>query len=127
MEKLGKKQKILLYSGVITLVVVLAVIVYRRLKEDKGYTETLPADIARYNCTNTKVATFPLKKGSNGYQVELLQRISNTISIANFKIATDGIWGNDTQKAFAENFGKVSFTEDEYKLYIKDYNENPTY
>lgn len=127
MEKMEKKTKILLYSGVITLVVVLAVIVYRRLKEDKGYTETLPSDIARYNCTNTKVASFPLKKGSNGYQVELLQRISNTISIADYKIAADGIWGNDTQRAFAENFGKVSFTEDEYKLYIKDYNENPTY
>lgn len=122
MEKLGKKQKILLYSGVITLVVVLAVIVYRRLKEDKGYTETLPSDIARYNCTNTKVATFPLKKGSNGYQVELLQRAYNSISVFSTKIAEDGIWGSETQKAFAEAFGKTSFTEAEYRQMLQTYN-----
>lgn len=123
MEKMEKKTKILLYSGVITLVVVLAVIVYRRLKEDKGYTETLPSDIARYNCTNTKVASFPLKKGSNGYQVELLQRINNATCTMAYQVEPDGIWGEKTEQAFLANWDTNRFSQPEYDNYIGYYNE----
>ena len=115
-----KRQKVILYSLCAALAIVLAIIVYRRIKSDKGYTDTTAA---KYNCRNTNSASFPLQKGSNGYQVELLQRINNATSTTEYQLEPDGIWGEKTERAFLANWGTNSFNQPEYDNYRGYYNE----
>lgn len=119
MEKPTKKQKILLWCGVMTLLLAVGIIAYRRLKQEKGYTDTMPA---QYNCRNTRTAAYPLTMGSNGWQVELLQRICNNCPDWDVETLTeDGIWGEKTDEAFRDGFGLNIFSEDSFKSYINYY------
>lgn len=119
MEKPTKKTKILLWCGVMTLLLVLGIIAYRRLNREKGYTDTMPA---QYNCRNTRTAPYPLTMGSNGWQVELLQRISNNCPDWNVEQLTeDGIWGEKTNEAFINGFGLNIFSESSFESYINYY------
>lgn len=115
-----KRQKVILYSLGAALAIVLGIIVYRRIKNNKGYTDTTAT---KYNCRNTNSASFPLQKGSNGYQVELLQRINNATCTMAYQVEPDGIWGEKTEQAFLANWDTNRFSQPEYDTYIGYYNE----
>ena len=115
-----KRQKVILYSLGVALAIVLGIIVYRRIKNCKGYTDTTAT---KYNCRNTNSASFPLQKGSNGYQVELLQRINNATCTMAYQVEPDGIWGEKTEQAFLANWDTNRFSQPEYDNYIGYYNE----
>lgn len=116
----AKRQKVILYSLGAALAIVLGIIVYRRIKNNKGYTDTTAT---KYNCRNTNSASFPLQKGSNGYQVELLQRINNATCTMAYQVEPDGIWGEKTEQAFLANWDTNRFSQPEYDNYIGYYNE----
>lgn len=115
-----KRQKVILYSLGAALAIVLGIIVSRRIKNSKGYTDTTAT---KYNCRNTNSASFPLQKGSNGYQVELLQRINNATCTMAYQVEPDGIWGDKTEQAFLANWDTNRFSQPEYDNYIGYYNE----
>ena len=110
-----KRQKIIWTTAGIILFAVLMYVAYRKIKNQKGYTDTgsfftngntgtsavVSNELAqRYNCTNTNEAMFPLKQGSRGWQVEIVQRICNYLLLPPFApISTDGIWGSNTEVA----------------------------
>lgn len=119
METTTKKTKILLWSSLIVALIVIGIILYRRLKAKQGHTDS---QAVLYNCQNTRTAQFPLTIGSNGWQVELLQRIHNNCPDWNGdRLTTDGIWGTKTNEAFADSFGTTIFGEDSFLSYINYY------
>lgn len=120
MEKPTKKTKILLWCGVMTLTLAVGIIAYRRLGRDKGYTDTMPA---QYNCRNTRTASYPLTMGSNGWQVELLQRLCNNCPFFNNgeHLVEDGIWGEKTDEAINNNLCHTYFDEDDFLPLINSY------
>lgn len=122
MEKLTKKTKILLWSSLMVALAVISIMVYRRLKAEKGYTDTRPA---QYNCKQARSASFPLKYGAIGWQVELLQRICNNcpdFGLQN-QIATDGIWGHNTETAFMLCFAKNLISETDFEQLFNFYKQ----
>lgn len=119
MENLTKKTKTTLWLALMAAVVVIAIMVYRRLKTEKGYTDTRAG---LYNCQNTRNARFPLMMGSNGWQVELLQRIHNNNPDWDAEpLTTDGIWGSKTNRAFLDSFGQTIFGQESFETYIRYY------
>ena len=52
---------------------------------------------------------FPIKKGSKGYEIGLLQEKAGMSASEQ-----DGIWGANTEKVFSRVFGKNKFTLKEY-------------
>lgn len=58
-----------------------------------------------YKTTQCESAPMPIKRGSVGYEVELLQRHLNVASRAN--ILEDGHWGGSTEKAIATLTGRL--------------------
>ena len=120
--ELTKQKKITLYLLLAIVLITLGYIAYRKLKAEKGYTDTRPTD---YNCRQAKTAAYPLKKGSVGWQVELLQRICNNCPDFNLgkTIATDGIWGTDTEYAFTFCFSKNLLYEDDFEQLFNWYKQ----
>lgn len=58
-----------------------------------------------YKTTQCESAPMPIKRGSVGYEVELLQRHLNVASRTN--ILEDGHWGGSTEKAIATLTGRL--------------------
>lgn len=52
---------------------------------------------------------FPIKKGSKGYEIGLLQEKARMTPEQQ-----DGIWGADTEKVFSRVYGRNSFTLNQY-------------
>lgn len=125
-----KRQKIIWTTAGIILFAVLMYVAYRKIKNQKGYTDTgsfftngntgtsavVSNELAqRYNCTNTNEAMFPLKQGSRGWQVEIVQRICNYLLLPPFApISTDGIWGSNTEVAVQQTLNKTQITESDF-------------
>lgn len=64
----------------------------------------------------TKQSTFPLKFGSEGAEVENLQRFLNERS--NAGLTVDGVFGNKTQTATQQYLGTLQVTESYYNSVI---------
>jgi hypothetical protein len=58
---------------------------------------------------NIDPKNFPIKKGSKGYEIGLLQEKAGMSASEQ-----DGIWGANTEKVFSRVFGKNKFTLKEY-------------
>ena len=130
MEQATKRQKIIWTTAGIILFAVLMYVAYRKIKNQKGYTDTgsfftngntgtsavVSNELAqRYNCKNTNEATFPLKQGSRGWQVEIVQRICNYLLLPPFDpISIDGIWGSNTEVAVQQTLNKTQITESDF-------------
>jgi hypothetical protein len=52
---------------------------------------------------------FPIKKGSKGYEIGLLQEKARMTPEQQ-----DGVWGADTEKVFSRVYGRNSFTLNQY-------------
>jgi hypothetical protein len=62
---------------------------------------------------------FPIKKGSKGEKVKLLQKYINTkIKPPLAILVTDGIFGNGTERALKSITGKIIMTKDEFNKVI---------
>lgn len=114
-----KRQKIIWTTAGIILFAVLMYVAYRKIKNQKGYTDTsavVSNELAqRYKCKNTNEAMFPLKQGSRGWQVEIVQRICNYLLQPSFApISTDGIWGSNTKVAVQQTLDKTQITESDF-------------
>ena len=104
----------------IGIIALLVLWLYRKL--NGGTSTALSSPGVAYGCHNTAIATYPLHLGSDGYQVELLQRIYNSVKYDSMDpLDEDGIWGTKTQRAFATWFGKSSFTEAEFNSWLQGY------
>jgi hypothetical protein len=97
-----------LFFGAFGLIALGAYLVYRySVKTKKGekltYTESVKEDVkdATSTIVNTvlPVASYPLKKGSKGSNVVVLQRWLNNNGYAEPKLVTDGIFGAKTESA----------------------------
>jgi hypothetical protein len=78
-------------------------------------TRTLPTPGARPN--NSKPANtsvFPLKKGSQGDRVKMVQKFLNYRFDSGLDV--DGIWGNDTENALKAAGQPTAVTEAGYKV-----------
>ena len=82
--------------------------------------QTSDAELAHeiYGTTQPGATSFPAKKGSTGYEVQLMQRFLNTHCSA--KIIEDGYWGRSTEKAIAKHLERQ--TEDSPLLVWKNGN-----
>ena len=97
-----------LFFGAFGLIALGSYLVYRyTVKTKKGekltYAESVKEDVkdATSTIVNTvlPVAPFPLKKGSKGSNVVVLQKWLNDSGYAEPKLATDGIFGAKTESA----------------------------
>lgn len=97
-----------LFLGAFGLIALGSYLVYRySVKTKKGkkltYTESVKEDVkdATSTIVNTvlPVASYPLKKGSKGSNVVVLQRWLNNNGYAEPKLVTDGIFGAKTESA----------------------------
>jgi hypothetical protein len=97
-----------LFFGAFGLIALGSYLVYRySVKTKKGekltYTESVKEDVkdATSTIVNTvlPVASYPLKKGSKGSNVVVLQRWLNNNGYAEPKLVTDGIFGAKTESA----------------------------
>ena len=68
-----------------------------------------------YKTTQCESAPMPMKRGSVGYEVELLQRHLNNASQAH--LLEDGHWGGSTEKAIATLTGRLRNAGMEGHLY----------
>lgn len=68
-----------------------------------------------YKTTQCESAPMPMKRGSVGYEVELLQRHLNNASQAH--LLEDGHWGSSTEKAIATLTGRLRNAGMEGHLY----------
>ena len=97
-----------LFLGAFGLIALGSYLVYRySVKTKKGkkltYTESVKEDVkdATSTIVNTvlPVASYPLKKGSKGSNVVVLQKWLNNNGYAEPKLVTDGIFGAKTESA----------------------------
>jgi hypothetical protein len=97
-----------LFLGAFGLIALGSYLVYRySVKTKKGekltYTESVKEDVkdATSTIVNTvlPVASYPLKKGSKGSNVVVLQKRLNNNGYAEPKLVTDGIFGAKTESA----------------------------
>ena len=97
-----------LFLGAFGLIALGSYLVYRySVKTKKGkkltYTESVKEDVKDATSTIVKtvlpVASYPLKKGSKGSNVVVLQRWLNNNGYAEPKLVTDGIFGAKTESA----------------------------
>lgn len=111
-------KNILIFGGLLAV----AYVVLRMVK--KTPTETQETIDTTAKVVSTKVATpqkykflnhldpkkdFPIKKGSKGYEIGLLQQKAGMS-----ESEQDGVWGAKTEKVFSRVFGKNTFTLKEY-------------
>ena len=115
-----KRQKIIWTTAGIILFAVLMYVAYRKIKNQKGYTDTGSFFTNGNTGTsavakNTNEAKFPLKQGSRGWQVEIVQRICNYLLLPPYDpISIDGIWGSNTEVAVQQTLNKTQITESDF-------------
>lgn len=110
---------------VVAVLVILSAVIYYALKTKKGTALTVGDNTNLGDNADPMIATsFPLKQGSRGDEVKLLQTYINTYFEGN--LIADGVWGSKTQAAYEAFFNRVEFLsskqllmESEYAGYIK--------
>jgi len=99
-----KKKKIITWIVIIVIVLIAAYFLFIRKKKES------PTEI-----TQMVAATFPLKKGSQGKEVEQLQMYLLRTYGAQFPMfGVDGKWGDETDSAVKKFLLKDNVSKDSY-------------
>lgn len=123
MEKIIKNKKIMIALAAIIIVIATIIIVRRKRKSEEtdssgaGSSPQSSLPVASYPLQPNSVAgEYSAAKGSYGQQIAELQKICVSQGA---KLTVDGYYGPKSEAVFQQNFGKTSFSKEDYDKIIE--------
>lgn len=114
-------KKLLIALGVALAAVLAYLFVFKKKEEESTEAEdttvksrSMVSQIFDPASKYTEATGFPVKQGMKGKIVLALQKKLNSLA-PNYKITEDGLWGENTQKAFEAQHFKTPDGKQEYK------------
>ena len=116
-----KNKKIMIALAAIIIVIATVVIVRKKRKSEEtgaGSSSQNSLPVASYPLQPNSVAgEYSAAKGSYGQQIAELQKICVAQGA---KLTVDGYYGPKSEAVFQQNFGKTSFSKENYDVIIKN-------
>lgn len=111
------KHKWLIIIVVVTILAIVSFFIVKKAKQKKETDSTGTSSSGSGSGTTT--SKFPLKRGSTGDDVKLLQQRLNTIAPMLIPLSIDGIFGPKTESALYDVVRLKQLTQNQYNEFIQ--------
>ena len=111
------KKKIIIIIIIVAILGIASFFIYKKQKKASG--ASTGGSSGNSNLTTNQPSTFPLKNGSRGNEVKILQSTLNKTGQTAIPLVVDGIFGTKTEAALYEKVGLKQLTKNQYTAYVK--------